>query len=166
MGESAALKWEDVELADGYFNVNETYVRGNFYDPKTGSSKRQVKLNGITKEILLRQAKKTKDKTEFVFLNRDGRPLRANSINALHFRPTLKKAGLSENRSCRDTRGTFITNALDANETMGFVQNQVGHSSIKPIVNHYYNRIPRDEDGQKLEEALKNAQVLPDLEDE
>jgi len=37
----------------------------------------------------------------------------------------------------------------------------VGHSSIKPIVNHYYNRIPRDQDGQKLEEALKNAQVLP-----
>ena len=55
---------------------------------------------------------------------------------------------------------------LDANETMGFVQNQVGHSSIKPIVNHYYNRIPRDEDGQRLEEALKSAQVLPDLEDE
>ncbi|MFZ0611110.1 MAG: hypothetical protein WAM73_02625 [Desulfobacterales bacterium] len=63
---------------------------------------------------------------------------------------TLKKAGLSVNRSCRDTRGTFITNALDANETMGFVQNQVGHSSIKPIVNHYYNRIPRVEDGQNL----------------
>ncbi len=114
----------------------------------------------------MRQAKKTKGKGEHVFLNRDGRPLRANSINAHHFRPTLKKAGLSENRSCRDTRGTFITNALDANETMGFVQNQVGHSSIKPIVNHYYNRIPRDEDGQKLEESLKNAQVLPDLEDE
>jgi integrase len=76
------------------------------------------------------------------------------------------KFGLSENRSCRDTRGTFITNALDANETMGFVQNQVGHSSIKPIVNHYYNRIPSDEDGQKLEEALKSTRVLPDLEEE
>ena len=166
MGESAALKWEDVKLADGYINVNETYVRGNFYDPKTGSSKRQVKLNGITRDILVRQAKKTKGKGEHVFLNRDGRPLRADSVNAHHFKPTLKKAGLSVNRSCRDTRGTFITNALDANETMGFVQNQVGHSSIKPIVNHYYNRIPRDQDGQKLEEALKNAQVLPDLEDE
>jgi hypothetical protein len=48
---------------------------------------------------------------------------------------------------------------------MGFVQNQVGHSSIKPIVNHYYNRIPRDQDGQKFEEVLKIAQVLPDLEE-
>jgi integrase len=94
------------------------------------------------------------------------RALETDILKINHFKPTLKKAGLSENRSCRDTRGTFITNALDANETMGFVQNQVGHSSIKPIVNHYYNRIPRDEDGQKLEEALKNAQVLPDLEDE
>ena len=121
-------------------------------------------MNGITKEILVRQAKKTKGKSEHVFLNRDGRPLRADSVNAHHFKPTLKKAGLSVNRSCRDTRGTFITNALDANETMGFVQNQVGHSSIKPIVNHYYNRIPRVEDGQKLEEALKSTRVLPDLE--
>ena len=25
-------------LADGYFNVKETYVKGNFYNPKTGSS--------------------------------------------------------------------------------------------------------------------------------
>jgi len=166
MGEAAALKWEDVKLVEGYITVNETYVRGNVYDPKTDSSKRRVKLNGITKEILVRQAKKTKAKGEHVFLNRDGRPLRANSINAHHFRPTLKKAGLSENRSCRDTRGTFITNALDANETMGFVQNQVGHSSIKPIVNHYYNRIPRDQDGEKLEEALKATRVLPNLEEE
>jgi integrase len=141
-------------------------VRGNFYDPKTGSSKRQVKLNGITRDILVRQAKKTKGKGEHVFLNRDGRPLRADSMNAHHFKTTLKKAGLSENRSCRDTRGTFITNALDANETMGFVQNQVGHSSIKPIVNHYYNRIQRDQDGRKFEEALKTTRVLPDLEED
>ncbi|MGB8428131.1 MAG: hypothetical protein WCD88_20285, partial [Desulfobacterales bacterium] len=62
--------------------------------------------------------------------------------------------------------GTFITNALDANETMGFVQNQVGHSSIKPIVNHYYNWIQRDEDDQKLEEALKSTQVLSNLDGE
>ena len=133
MGESAALKWEDVKLAEGYINVNETYVRGNFYDPKTGSSKRQVKLNGITRDILMRQAKKTKGKGEHVFLNRDGRPLRADSMNAHHFKTTLKKAGLSKNRSCRDTRGTFITNALDANETMGFVQNQVGHSELSSL---------------------------------
>ena len=166
MGEAAALKWEDVKQTKGYFNVKETYVRGNFYDPKTESSKRQVKLNGITKEILVRQAKKTTGKSEHVFLNRDGRPLRADSVNAHHFKPTLKKAGLSEKRSCRDTRGTFITNALDANETMGFVQNQVGHSSIKPIVNHYYNWIQRDEDGQKLEEAFKSTQVLPNLDGE
>ncbi|MFZ0725390.1 MAG: hypothetical protein WAM61_06335 [Desulfobacterales bacterium] len=73
---------------------------------------------------------------------------------------------MSEKRSCRDTRGTFITNALDANETMGFVQNQVGHSSIKPIVNHYYNWIQRDEDDQKLEEALKSTQVLSNLDGE
>jgi integrase len=166
MGEAAALQWQDVNLTEGYFNVNTTYVRGNFYDPKTSSSKRQVKLNGITKEILVRQVKKTKGKSEHVFLNRDGRPLRADSVNAHHFKPTLKKAGLSVNRSCRDTRGTFITNALDANETIGFVQNQAGHSSIKPIVNHYYNRIPRVEDRQKLEETLKTTRVLPDLEED
>ena len=91
---------------------------------------------------------------------------KADGLNINHFKPMLKKAGLSENRSCCDTRGTFISNALDANETMGFVQNQVGHSSINPIVNHYYNRIPRVEDGKKLEEALKSTRVLPDREDD
>jgi hypothetical protein len=43
------------------------------------------------------------------------------------------------------------------------IPHQVGHSSIKPIVNHYYNLIPGVEDGQKLEEALKYTRVLPDL---
>jgi hypothetical protein len=33
------------------------------------------------------------------------------------------------------------------------IPHQVGHSSIKPIVNHYYNLIPGVEDGQKPEEA-------------
>ena len=34
MGEAAALQWQDVKLAEGYFNVKKTYVRGNVYDPK------------------------------------------------------------------------------------------------------------------------------------
>jgi hypothetical protein len=76
------LNYAKVEIRKGCFTVNETYVRGNVYGPKTDSSKRRVKLNGITKDILVRQAKKTKVKGEHVFLNRDGRPLRANSINA------------------------------------------------------------------------------------
>ena len=80
-------------------------------------------------------------------------------------KPTLRKAGLPENLSCKDTRGTYITNAIDQNETMGFVQKQVGHTSTKMIVNHYYNHIPQDEDGSRLDEAFKTSekvtQILP-----
>ena len=104
-------------------------------------------------------------KSKFVFLNKHGKLINAQSLNNNVFKPTLRKAGLPENRSCKDTRGTYITNAIDRHETLGFVQKQVGHKSTRMIVKHYYNHIPKSEDGCKLDEAFRKAkkvtQILP-----
>jgi integrase len=84
-------------------------------------------------------------------------------INNGLFKPTLIKAGLKSGSSCKDTRSSYITNSLDNNERMGFVQKQVGHTTTKMIVEHYYNHIPAADDGNGLEKAFADTIVLDNL---
>ena len=164
-GEAAALKWKRVDFATGVVKIRRTLVMGEIKEPKTKSSIRDIKLSSIVVETLREQRKHTMGKSEFVFLNQLGRNIHPHSINAHVFKPTLRKIGLSAKRSCKDTRASFITNSLDAKERMGFVQKQVGHTTTKMIVNHYYNYIPSKDDGQKLEEAWNSTRNLPESEE-
>lgn len=59
-----------------------------------------------------------------------------------------------EKRSCKDTRSSYITNSIDNSERIGFVQNQVGHTNTKMIIEHYYKHIPAPQDGKGLEKAF------------
>jgi len=87
---------------------------------------------------------------------------RKNTLN-LVFKPTVIKAGLSSDRSCKDTRSSYITDSLDNNEWMGFVQKPVGHATTKIIVEHYYNHIPAPDDGKGLEKAFAETISGDDL---
>ena len=159
-GEAAALKWQNVDMVKGEFKIVETYVRKTVLKPKTPSSVRIVKMAHTVKKAFRIQMKSTMGKSDHVFLNKHGRRLKADSVNNNVFKPTLRNAGLPEKLSCKDTRGTYITNAIDNQETLGFVQKQVGHVSTKMIVQHYYNHLPRTDDGSKLDEAFKQSEKV------
>lgn len=162
IGEIAALKWKRVNLTKGTVYIRKTIVRGEYKEPKTESSIRNIKLSLTALEALKLQKKQTFGKSEFVFLNMRGRNIHQNSLNYRIFKPTLKKAGLPMNRSCKDTRSSYITNSIDNNERIGFVQNQVGHETTKMIIEHYYRHIPAPTDGKGLERAF--ARTLSDEE--
>jgi integrase len=70
---------------------------------------------------------------------------------------TLTKMGTSYNISMKNTRASFITNALDQNERMSYVQKQVGHTTTRMIVDHYYRYVPAPDDGAKLENAWNST---------
>jgi integrase len=156
-GEAAALKWKRVDFKNRRVYIRKTLVRGEYKEPKTKSSIRYVRLSAIVVEALKRQKEQTFGKSEFVFLNRSNRNIHQNSMNYRIFKPTLKKAGLSMDRSCKDTRSSYITNSIDNNERIGFVQNQVGHETTKMIIDHYYRHIPAPDDGKGLEDAFSKT---------
>ncbi len=166
-GEASALKWNRVDFKGGRIHICKTLVRGEYKEPKTKSSIRFVKLSPMATKALKLQKEHTLGKSEFVFLNKFGRNIHQHSVNIHVFKPTLLKAGLSSNRSCKDTRSSYITNSLDNNERMGFVQKQVGHTTTKMIVEHYYNHIPAPDDGTGLEKAftktLSSDDVIPEV---
>ncbi len=62
-----------------------------------------------------------------------------------------------------NTRSSYITNSLDNNERMGFVQKQIGHTTTKMIVEHYYNHISAPDDGNRLEKAFADTIAVDDL---
>jgi integrase len=71
----------------------------------------------------------------------------------------------SSHISARDTRASYITNALDQNERMSFIQKQVGHTTTRMIVDHYYRHVPAPDDGDRLEGAWNSTTFLPPLKD-
>ncbi len=171
IAEAAGLKWKRVDLVNGVAKIRKTivYVRGKkiYKRPKTESSVRDIKLPKIVIEALREQRKRTwKGNGEnFVFLNTKGDNIHRHTINNSVVRPTLKKAGISSNISIKDTRATYITNSLDENERMSFIQKQVGHTTTRMIVDHYYRYVPAPDDGKRLEEAWNSTSILPDQDD-
>lgn len=168
IAEAAGLKWKHVDLVNGIVRIRKTIVFVNgkaiYKEPKTESSIRDVKLPEVVIEALREQRKRTwkGNRENFVFLNREGRNIHRQTLNRGVIRPTLKKAGIATHISIKDTRASFITNSLDKNERLSFVQSQVGHTTTRMIVDHYYRHVPAPDDGARLEEAWNSTRILPD----
>jgi integrase len=139
-GEMAALKWKNVDFKHGVIKVRETRVRGEEGRPKMPGSTRDIRILPPVVEALREQRKVTMGKTEYVFINMKSRPLLPNSINYHIWKPGLRKAGLKP-RSLYQTRHTFATLMLDAGELPGWVQNMMGHETLKMILERYYSYI-------------------------
>jgi integrase len=77
----------------------------------------------------------------WVFTNRAGRPF--DAMNFLHrlWRPLLDKAGLRRIRF-HDLRHTYASLMIQRGESLAYVKDQLGHSSIKVTVDLYGHLVP------------------------
>jgi len=169
VAEASALKWKHIDLAKGVVKIRRNLVRlkggKNVYKlPKTKSSIRDVKIPEFIVESLREQRKLTwkGNGDDFVFLNTQGRPIHRHTINNCVIKPTLEKLGITTPISIKDTRASFITNAVDQNERLSYIQKQVGHTNTRMIVDHYYRYVPAPDDGAKLENAWNSTRILPE----
>lgn len=169
VAEVSALKWKHVDFVKGLVKIRQNLVRLKggkivYKTPKTESSIRDVKIPEFIVEALREQRKRTwkGNGDDFVFLNKQGRPIHRHTINRCVINPTLKKLGFTTPISIKDTRASFITNAMDNHERMSYVQKQVGHATTRMLVNHYYKYVPAPDDGAKLENAWNSTRILPE----
>ncbi len=162
------MKWQNVDFKLGVIKVRETLVRGEEGRPKTPGSIRDIKMLPPVAEAIRNQRKHTMGKSNYVFLNQKGRPLLPNSINYHIWKPALKRAGLKP-MSLYQTRHTFATLMLDAGELPGWVQQMMGHQTLKMILERYYSYIKnyqRDDGSAFMDNVYKpsvkdNAPELP-----
>ncbi len=140
-GEQVALKWKAIDWERKKISIIESRVRGIEGRPKTKGSRRDVDILPVVDDALKEQRRETGLKSPYVFLNTDENPIDGETLRKWTWTPALEKAGL-ENRSMYHTRHTFATLMLSAGENVGWVQQMMGHTSLRMIQERYYRYIP------------------------
>ena len=93
---------------------------------------------------------------ELVFAMNDGRPILLRTLDRLHFKPTLKRAKLSESFRLYDLRHSYATLLLAANEHPKVVSERLGHANIILTLDTYSHVLPSMQQAasEKLESIL------------
>lgn len=151
--------------------VAQSYKRYEYGRPKAGKS-RLVDLPAFLVEDLVdycRQVKKqslhagTGNRIDYLFIDskEHGRwPYSQRKVQTLVKR-VCRAAGLRV-RNPHDLRYTYATLLLMAHQSPGYVQKQLGHSSISITMDVYCHWIPGEGRGG-LEEALGGPGAVPNL---
>ncbi|WP_373510944.1 Arm DNA-binding domain-containing protein [Thiocapsa sp.] len=148
------LKWRYVDLERRVILVSDTWVNGREETPKTPGSVRHVELSGPVVAALKRQQKLT-GKGDYVFCNREGKPLdRRNVMRRIWF-PTLDLLGLRRRRPYQ-TRHTAATLWLACGESPEWIARQMGHANTQMLFRVYSRYVPNltRQDGSAMERLL------------
>jgi len=168
IGEALALKIGDLDFVERLINVERTIVRGEIGPPKHGLA-RQVDMSAQLTKVLGQLALDRKEEllqlgisadelpNMWLFQNEAGKPMDDSKVRKV-FTKLLTKSGLAQ-RNPHFLRHTFASLLLQQGESLKYVQEQLGHSSIKMTCDTYGHLVPggnrqavdRLDDGNRME---------------
>jgi len=162
-GELAGLQWGDVDFNGKFLIVRRNFTRGRIEKTKTDRIRRVDLSDALLQEL---QALKKKRKAEYlakgkneipewVFLSpgdivwedgkpvgrEDGQQLDMQNVRSRVFLKCLERAKLRRIRF-HDLRHTFASLLIQNGESLAYVKDQLGHSSIKMTVDVYGHLVP------------------------
>lgn len=156
MGEALGLRWSDIDLDAKTLRVSRQLQRMReggglvFSEPKN-ASRRTVDLPQRAVEALRSHRKRLLEEqlraggqwgnSGLVFASGKGTPLDAQNIVNRHFKPLLKRAGLSNIR-WHDLRHTYATLLLAKGVHPTYVQKSLGHASVQLTLDRYSHWMP------------------------
>ncbi|ARP92011.1 hypothetical protein CAL14_18420 [Bordetella genomosp. 9] len=134
--EEIALRWTRIDFRREQIRIDSARVRRVDKGTKT-MVVRDVDLQELALEALLRQKRLTYEKGDIVFLNplTDQRMTDTAAPLAV-WRSALKELGIRE-RDARQTRHTFATMGLHAGMNPGYLSRQMGHKNAKMFFEVY-----------------------------
>jgi integrase len=159
IGEALALQWGDIDFNSRFITVQRGLCRGRIETPKSGK-KRTVDMSMQLAETLktlknqppaptvvpIRKPEsinviplvpmKEAELTDFIFQNETGGLIDPDNWRRRIFNAILKKAEMRKIR-IHDLRHTYASLMIEANESLPYIQAQMGHSSIKVTVDVY-----------------------------
>src|SRR5215510_12133604 len=173
IGEAIAVQIGDIDFVDRLLSVQRNIVRGKVGTPKDGVT-RQVDMSTQLVKVLGQIVLDRKEQllrlgmsadllpTMWLFQNEVGKPMDSSKVRKA-FSRILSKAGLSH-RGLHWLRHTFASLLLQQGESLAYVKEQMGHSSIQITVDTYGHLVPGgnrqavdrlDDDGNNLETFAK-----------
>ncbi len=154
-GEIHGLKWEYVDFASRLILVRETFVLGEDEYTKTDGSQREIRMNQVVFEALTRQHAATSKVSEYVFCNREGKPLDNKNFTDRVWYPLLRHLGLKP-RKPYQMRHTAATLWLASGEAPEWIARQLGHASTEMLFRVYSRYVPNltRQDGSAIDRLL------------
>jgi integrase len=149
LGELLGLEWGDVDFRGGFIEVRRAHVKGRVTTPKSGKSRRVDMSPQLAETLKALQGERKREALakgwgqvpERIFVNEVGEVLDEGNLRRRVFYPALAKAGLRRVR-IHDLRHTFISLLIQNGESLAYVKEQAGHSSIQITVDIYGHLVP------------------------
>ncbi|MCE2692183.1 MAG: site-specific integrase [Rubrivivax sp.] len=154
-GEAHGLKWKYVDLDKRLILIRETFVLGEDEYTKTDSSQRDIRMTQVVFEALQDQYLATAKLSEYVFCNREGKPLDNDNFGSRVWYPLLRHLGLKKRRPYQ-MRHTAATLWLASGEAPEWIARQLGHSSTEMLFRVYSRYVPNltRQDGSAIDRLL------------
>ena len=149
LGELLALQWGDINFTHRFIKVQRNLVAGKLTTPKN-TNRRRVDMSAHLTETLERQLVAAKaaalkagknNPPAWIFPNRDGASLDGDNLRRRVFQPAIAKAKIHQVR-LHDLRHTFASLLIQQGESLAYVRDQLGHSSIQVTVDVYGHLVP------------------------
>ncbi len=162
LGEVLALKWGDIDFNSRFIDVQRSFSRGKFLStPKNGKSRRvdmSLQLTEILWRLKHERQKEFDEMPEWVFPNEVGKLINPNNWRRRIFNKALDIAELRQIK-IHLLRHTYSSLLIQAGESLAYVRDQLGHSSIKITVDTYGHLIPgaNKQAVDKLDDIIPSA---------
>jgi len=149
IGEALALQWDDIIFEERYIHIQRGLARGKISYPKSGKD-RKVDMSPQLAETLkyLKGTFRLKivgDNTEpeYIFKNSSGELVNLNNWRKRIFYKVIGKAEIRKIR-IHDLRHTYATLRINKGDNIADVSNQLGHHSVRMILDVYHHWMPGD----------------------
>jgi integrase len=155
IGEVLGLRWSDIDLEAGTLRVSYQLQRypGKglvLTEPKYGSRRTIALPQRALESLRIHRKRQAEERLRaganwrdmgLVFASEIGTPLDARNVTHKHFKPLLKRAGLPNIRF-HDLRHSCATILLSRGVHPTYVQNLLGHKSVKLTLDRYSHWMP------------------------
>ena len=136
-GEVLSMKWQNVDFNEWTYHVKESFSNNKLSVTKTIESNRIIDLTPPMQQVLKTQKANSFLKSEFIFLNKYGKPYTSSgNIIRDYWKPALKKLGI-EYRIPYQCRHTFAVLSLKLGDDPEDVAKQLGHTSLQMLFSRY-----------------------------
>ena len=183
-GELFALTEKDINLEEGYIDVNKTLVYQKYLDddckvfhvepPKTCQSYRKVPMNSLCRKYIERQIrqknvienKRPKEKNDYLFTTKFNTPLNSqiysDAIKAVIDMINVSKSCDEEMEyfSGHTFRHTFATRCFEAGVSPKVVQSYLGHATLQMTMDLYTHVMPEKLNSDIERIASKDNNVI------
>jgi len=146
IGELLALRWQDVDLQNGFLSVRQTVYEGHFDEPKSKRSKRRIPLGPKCAENFAVLKPTEAAPSALVFSARNGSPLSRRNLLNRQLKPMCEALGLA-GVNWHWFRHAHATLLDSVGAPLGTTQALLGHSSPAITRETYIHSVPADASG-------------------